>query len=76
MTLSTAWRMYRSPLYALTMTFAAVDWAMAREPYWFSHMYGVIVIGGQMLTAIVIPRVGRPIIFSCVGKQCQFSHAT
>ena len=40
-------------LYALTMTFAAVDWAMSLEPHWFSHIYGVIVIGGQILTAIL-----------------------
>jgi hypothetical protein len=38
-------------LYALTMTFAAVDWAMSIEPHWFSHIYGVRMIGGQILTA-------------------------
>ncbi len=57
-------------LYALTMTFAAVDWAMSLEPHWYSHIYGVIVIGGQILTAMMfavvvaaslvgIPRVGE-----------------
>jgi len=40
-------------LYALTMTFAAVDWAMSLEPHWYSHIYGVIVIGGQILTAMM-----------------------
>jgi hypothetical protein len=38
-------------LYALTMTFAAVDWAMSVDPHWFSHIYGVRMIGGQILTA-------------------------
>jgi hypothetical protein len=38
-------------LYALTMTFAAVDWAMSTDPHWFSHIYGVRIIGGQILTA-------------------------
>jgi hypothetical protein len=38
-------------LYALTMTFASVDWAMSIEPHWFSHIYGVRMIGGQILTA-------------------------
>lgn len=57
-------------LYALTMTFAAVDWAMSLEPHWYSHIYGVIVIGGQILTAMMfaiviavrlatIPKVGE-----------------
>jgi len=38
-------------VYALTMTFAAVDWAMSVDPRWFSHIYGVRMIGGQILTA-------------------------
>jgi hypothetical protein len=57
-------------LYALTMTFAAVDWAMSLEPHWYSHIYGVIVIGGQILTAMMfavvvaaslarVPRIGE-----------------
>jgi hypothetical protein len=40
-------------IYALTMTFASVDWAMSLEPHWFSHIYGVIFIGGQILTAMM-----------------------
>jgi len=36
----------------LTMTFAAVDWAMSLEPHWFSTIYGVIFIGGQLLAAL------------------------
>jgi hypothetical protein len=41
-------------VYALTMTFASVDWAMSLEPHWFSHIYGVIFIGGQILTAMMV----------------------
>jgi hypothetical protein len=40
-------------LYAMTMTFAAFDWGMSLEPHWFSHIYGVIIIGGQILTAML-----------------------
>jgi len=36
----------------LTMTFASVDWAMSIEPHWFSTIYGVIFIGGQLLAAL------------------------
>src|SRR6185295_18571390 len=44
-------------LYSLTMTFAAVDWAMSLEPHWFSTIYGILIIGGQVLSAFafVIP---------------------
>jgi hypothetical protein len=34
-------------LYALTMTFASVDWMMSIEPHWSSTIYGLLVIGGQ-----------------------------
>ena len=38
--------------YALTITFAAFDWLMSLEPHWFSTMYGVLVMGGQALSAM------------------------
>jgi len=37
-------------LYALTMTFAAMDWGMSLEPHWFSTIYGVMFMGGQGLS--------------------------
>ncbi|HVM96497.1 MAG TPA: hypothetical protein VMT89_08915 [Candidatus Acidoferrales bacterium] len=36
----------------LTVTFAAVDWAMSLEPHWFSTLYGVLIVGGQLLSAM------------------------
>jgi hypothetical protein len=39
-------------LYSLTMTFAAIDWIMSLEPHWYSTIYGILVIGGQVLTAM------------------------
>ena len=38
-------------LYGLTMSFASVDWLMSLEPHWFSTMYGLMVIAGQVLSA-------------------------
>ena len=38
-------------LYGITVTFAAVDWAMSLEPHWFSTVYGLLVMGGQGLAA-------------------------
>ncbi len=44
-------------LYGLTVTFAAVDWAMSLEPHWSSTIYGVMFMGGQAVSAFafVIP---------------------
>jgi len=34
-------------LYALTVSFAAVDWIMSLDPHWGSTIYGLIFIAGQ-----------------------------
>lgn len=39
-------------LYGLTMTFAAFDWTMSLEPHWYSSIYGVLIIAGQVVTAL------------------------
>lgn len=39
-------------LYALTITFASVDWMMSLEPHWFSTMYGALLGVGQLLGAL------------------------
>ena len=38
--------------YGITITFAAFDWLMSLEPHWYSTIYGVVVIGGQGLSAM------------------------
>ena len=38
--------------YGLTVTFASFDWLMSLEPHWFSTIYGVLMIGGQGLSAL------------------------
>ncbi|HEV8112980.1 MAG TPA: hypothetical protein VGR31_09410 [Planctomycetota bacterium] len=48
-------RLFSGPLvgvYGVTMTLAAVDWAMSLEPHWFSTMYGVIFVVGQALSTL------------------------
>src|SRR5688572_14964873 len=37
-------------LYVISMTLAAVDWAMSLEPHWFSTLYGLYFVVGQGLT--------------------------
>jgi len=41
-------------VYALTMTFAAIDWGMSLEPHWFSTMYGFLFIGGQAIMGLSV----------------------
>jgi len=42
------------PLFFFMMTFCAVDYLMTLEPYWYSTMYGFIVVMGQCLTAMCL----------------------
>ncbi|MBI1880379.1 MAG: hypothetical protein HYR94_19525 [Chloroflexi bacterium] len=39
-------------LYVLTATFAGYDWLMSLEPEWFSSIYGILFIVGQVLAAL------------------------
>jgi hypothetical protein len=39
-------------LYGVTITFASFDWMMSLEPHWFSTIYGVLIMGGQGLSAL------------------------
>jgi hypothetical protein len=38
-------------IYGLLGTFASVDWIMSLEKHWYSTMFGVILLIGQILTA-------------------------
>ncbi|HEV8485991.1 MAG TPA: hypothetical protein VGV87_20780 [Blastocatellia bacterium] len=35
-----------------TVTFASVDWLMSLDPHWFSTIFGILVLGGQGLSAM------------------------
>ena len=39
-------------VFALTMTFASVDWIMSLEPHWYSTIYGAMIMIGQLLGAL------------------------
>jgi hypothetical protein len=41
-------------LYALTVTFASVDWIMSLDAHWFSTIFGILTIGGQALSALAL----------------------
>jgi hypothetical protein len=38
--------------YGLTITFASFDWLMSISPDWYSTIYGMLIIGGQGLSAL------------------------
>jgi hypothetical protein len=39
-------------IYGLTMSFAAIDWVMSLEPYWYSTIYGILILVNQVLGAL------------------------
>jgi len=69
-------------LYALTASFAAVDWVMSLDPHWGSTMYGLIFLVGQGLSALCFSiimltvlthyrpydRIIKPMQFHDIGK--------
>lgn len=38
--------------YAITITFAGIDWIMALNPHWYSTLFGFLMMGGQGLSAL------------------------
>jgi hypothetical protein len=41
-------------LLGLTITFASLDWAMSLNPHWFSTIWGVMFMVGQVLSALCL----------------------
>ncbi|HEX3822744.1 MAG TPA: hypothetical protein VHW45_20605 [Candidatus Sulfotelmatobacter sp.] len=39
-------------LYAFTISFATIDWVMSLDPSWISTMFGLIILIGQVLSAM------------------------
>ncbi len=64
-------------LYALTTSFAAVDWVMSLDPHWGSTIYGLIFLVGQCLSAlcfciIMLTVATRSEPYSEIVKPMQF----
>jgi hypothetical protein len=65
-------------VFALSVTFAMVDWVMTLEPHWFSTIYGMVFIAGQVLATLcfMIPVLlflsqGKPLSDVVSPKQFQ-----
>lgn len=63
-------------VYALTITFASVDWVMSLEPDWHSTVYGLGFMVGQALAAFafVIPMLSRLSRFEPMASRVRESH--
>lgn len=44
-------------VYGLTATFASVDWVMSLDPHWFSTMFSLMLIAGQVLSGLAFVTV-------------------
>ena len=49
-------------IYGLTVTFAAIDWAMSLEPHWFSTAFGALFIIGQVLSTLALVVIGTMLL--------------
>jgi hypothetical protein len=50
-------------LYAFTISFAVIDWVMSIDPGWISTIYGLLVLIGQLLSALCLAIVVERILF-------------
>jgi hypothetical protein len=51
-------------LYAFTISFAAIDWVMSLDPSWISTIFGLIILIGEMLSAMCFAVVVERILFN------------
>jgi hypothetical protein len=51
-------------LYGFTISFAAIDWVMSLDPSWISTIFGLVVLIGQVLSAMCFAVVVERILFN------------
>jgi len=51
-------------LYAFTITFAAIDWVMSLDPSWISTIFGLIILIGEVLSAMCFAVVVERILYN------------
>jgi len=50
-------------LYGFTISFAAIDWIMSLDPSWISTIFGLVILIGQVLSAMCFAVVVERILF-------------
>ncbi len=48
----TRWSAIFMPVFAVVLTYMAIDWMMSLEPHWFSTIFGVYYFSGTILAAL------------------------
>jgi hypothetical protein len=51
-------------LYAFTISFAVIDWIMSLDPSWISTIFGLIILIGEVLSAMCFAVVVERILFN------------
>jgi hypothetical protein len=51
-------------LYGFTISFAAIDWIMSLDPTWISTIFGLIILIGEVLSAMCFAVVVERILFN------------
>src|SRR5579862_6821276 len=51
-------------LYGFTISFAAIDWVMSLDPSWISTIFGLIILIGELLTAMCFAVFVERILFN------------
>ena len=51
-------------LYGFTISFAAIDWVMSLDPSWISTIFGLVVLIGQVLSAMCFAVVVERILYN------------
>lgn len=46
------WSAAFMPVFAITVTFSAIDWIMSLEPHWFSTIFGIYYFSGTVLAGL------------------------
>ncbi len=44
-------------IFAVTATFAGIDWLMSLDPHWFSTIFGVYVFAGMVLASLAVTTI-------------------
>ncbi len=55
-------------VYALTTTFAAIDWIMSLTPRWYSTIFGLLIGTGQVLSALAGAVIGAACLEQSRGE--------
>jgi hypothetical protein len=51
-------------LYGFTITFAVIDWVMSLDPSWISTIFGLIILIGEVLSAMCLAVVVERILYN------------